>query len=103
MKRIGVGVTGNILLTVVAVLCSCATISPFSQTAYEQRTSLKLDSLDLMDHAVKSYDSHHAEAEALMVRVEKAYEFAHGHPKNVVTVKQWEILEDPTGHLLGDS
>ncbi len=101
MKRIGVRATGVIFLAALAALCSCATISTFSQTAYEQCTSLKVDSLDLMDHATAPFESHRTEAEALMVRVDKAYEFARGRPKNTITTRQWEILKDPSGHLLG--
>lgn len=91
-----------LLAAAVVALAGCqATISPFSPKAYEQATSLKVEALALMDKATRPYAEHQAEAEALRVSIEKAYEYAKGRPRNEVSVKQWEILRSPERNLLG--
>ncbi len=82
-------------------LAACSHISPFSPFAYEQSTSLKVESLDLMSKATEPYADHKNEIEALRIKVEKAYEYARGLPKNELSTKQWQILKDPKGKLLG--
>ena len=56
-------------------------IAPYNETAYANATSIK--------------------AEALMLRVEQAYEYAKGIPKNENSTQQWRILKDPDRNLLG--
>ena len=83
-------------------LSSCAPhISPFSQTAYRQATSLKVESLELMNEATTPYEEHEQDVEELRTEVEKAYEYAKGLPNNEVTTRQWDILKDPGRNLLG--
>ena len=36
-----------------------------------------------------------------MLKVEKAYEYAKGLPKNEISTRQWQVLKDPERHLLG--
>lgn len=84
------------------LLAACpAAISQFSPIAYEQATSLKVDALALMDKAIEPYADHEAEVAALVRRVAKAYEFAHGRPKNEHSARQWAILADSSRDLLG--
>ena len=90
-----------VLISVFLLSSSCATISTFSPAAYEQATSLKVDALTLMDKATDPFNGHGSEAEALSSRVEKAYEFAKGRPKDEVSTRQWAILKDPDRNLLG--
>jgi hypothetical protein len=82
-------------------LLSCASISPFSLTAYEQATSLKVDALALVSRAGEPFRDHREEVAALVERIEKAYEFARGRPNNEITTRQWEILKDPERRSLG--
>jgi hypothetical protein len=82
-------------------LTSCASISPFNQVAYEQAVTLKVDALTLMSKAREPFRGHRPEVEALVVRVEKAYEFARGRPDNEIATAQWAILKDPDRRLLG--
>ena len=89
------------LLSVVLLFSSCATISSFSPAAYEQATSLKVDALALMEKATDPFNGHESEVEALTSRVEKAYEFAKGRPKNEISTRQWALLKDPDRNLLG--
>ncbi len=91
-----------VIFIIIAVVClGCATISPYSETAYQQATSLKVDSLALMAKATEPYAPHQAEVEALRLKIDKAYEYAKGLPNNSITTRQWEILKDPDRHLLG--
>jgi hypothetical protein len=79
----------------------CASISPFSPTAYQYATSLKVESLVLMDKATEPYTTHQAEVEALKTKVDIAYEYAKGRPHNAISTRQWESLKDLNHHLLG--
>lgn len=82
-------------------LAACSYIAPYSQFAYQQATSLKVDVLALMNKATEPYASHAADVSDLVTEVEKAYEYAKGRPKNELSAKQWQILKDPDRHLLG--
>lgn len=91
-----------VIFLIIGLVClGCATISTYSETAYQQATSLKVDSLALMGKATGPYAQHQAEVEALRLKLDKAYEYAKGLPKNEITARQWEILKDPNGQLLG--
>jgi len=92
----------SVILIIIGVVgLGCATISPYSETAYQQATSLKVDSLALMAKATEPYAQHQAEVEALRLKIDKAYEYAKGLPNNAIATRQWEILKDPDRHLLG--
>ena len=89
-----------VLLT--ALLASCAPlISPFSPIAYEQAVTLKIEALSLMSKATQPYLGHADEVDQLIAKIEAGYEFAKGRPKNEFTTRQWEILKNPNGNLLG--
>jgi len=83
------------------LLSSCTSIALYDERAYEQATSLKVESLALMDKAVEEYDIHKTELENLNIKLKKAYEYANGQPKNEISAKQWLILIDPERNLLG--
>jgi hypothetical protein len=72
-------------LILVSTGMQCTSISPFSPTAYQHATSLKVESLMLMDKATEPYASHEAEVEALKTKVDIAYEYANGRPKNEIS------------------
>jgi len=80
----------------------CASqIAKFDTLAYQQATSLKVDTLVLIGKATEAYDIHENAIEALSVDIEKAYEYAKGRPKNEIVTKQWAIMNDPERNLLG--
>jgi len=91
----------SLLLFLAILLVSCASISPFNPKAYENATSLKVESLALMEHATAPYSEHQAEVEALTTDLQKAYEYAKGLPKNEISIAQWRILLDSERNLLG--
>ncbi len=47
------------------------------------------------------YSSRISEVKGLQEKLDKAYEYDFGRPKNEITVKQWEKLLNPDGDLLG--
>ena len=77
------------------MIAGCATIAPYSQTAYEQATSLKAEALILMDKATEQFSLHKDEVQKVRLDMDKAYEYAKGRPNNELSTKQWEIVRDP--------
>ncbi len=90
------------VLIVVFMLSGCSPkIAPFSHIAYEQSVDLKVDSLKLMDQAELPYSETEKALAKLQIRLEKAFEFAKGRPKNQHSANQWQILISPESNLLG--
>lgn len=90
------------MAALLALATGCApVIARFDQQEYSEAVSLKVDALALMDAAAEPYGQHEAEARALVVKLDKAYEYAQGKPLNELTAAQWRILKDPGRHLLG--
>jgi hypothetical protein len=80
---------------------SCSpVISQFSQHAYKETTSPKVDALLLMDKATENYEKHREEADLLHRNLMKLMEYERNRPLNEVTRDMWEILVDPEGNLL---
>lgn len=88
-------------LLLLAGALACASIAPFSQVAYEQATSLKAEALLVMGRATEPYARHEAEVAGLTLRMEQAYEYARGRPKNDEATRQWALMKDPQRNLLG--
>jgi len=62
---------------------------------------LKAEASTLMDKATEQFANHADEVRAFRTRVDAAYEYANGIPKNEQSARQWRILKDPEGNLLG--
>ena len=73
----------------------------FSEQAYQQAVSLKVESLDVVSKATEEYSTHQTEITRLQSELQKAYQYALGRPNNDTTTRQWEILLDPERNLLG--
>lgn len=83
-------------------LAGCAPlIGPHSPVAYQNATSLKAETLALMDKATEPYDTHKSSVEKLFVEANKAHEFVRGVPSNSISSKQWAILVKKDGDLMG--
>ena len=92
----------GILLLLWLCLAACAPlIGPYSPTAYQNATSLKAETLALMAKATKPFPENEKKVEALLVDIDKAYEYVHGIPSDDLSARQWEILRQPDGALLG--
>jgi len=83
------------------VISSCSSISVFSPEAYKQAVDLKVESLELMSFATMPYADNAESVDYLKTELSKAYEFSKGRPENEISTKQWEILINPDGNLLG--
>jgi hypothetical protein len=103
MKRIPPAISISIAVTLIAaILQTCApAISLFSESAYRQAVELKVVSLEMLDRASQPYAEHKAEAVQLRLELLKAYEYAKGRPDNEISTRQWEIMIDPEGNLMG--
>lgn len=89
-------------LILAGLTAGCAPrLAPFSELAYEQAIALKVDALALTSHATEPFARHREAVADLTLRVEKAYEFARGRPRNEISTQQWDILRDPERNLLG--
>jgi hypothetical protein len=87
---------------VVLFMAGCAPlISEYSLDAYKNATSLKAETLALIDKAGEKYASHKDEAEALTTKINAAYEFAAGLSDNSQSAQQWQLLRNPDGGLYG--
>jgi len=82
-------------------LVGCASISGFDRQAYIYTTSVKVDALNVMDLATSDYAAHSKEVKELQTQLQKIYEYEKNRPKNEITLKQWDILLNSEGHLLG--
>jgi hypothetical protein len=92
---------GALVPLLAALLTACPTISSYSETAYRYATTLKVESLALMEKATDPYADHATEAANLLLEIDKAYEYARGRPNNTISTRQWEILRSPDRALLG--
>ena len=54
-----------------------------------------------MDKATEPFANHQKDVDALMMKVDKAYEYAKGRPNNSDSTKQWAIIKDPSRNSLG--
>ena len=95
------GVISFAFIFILLTFYACSYIAPFSHFAYQQATSLKVEALALMEKATEQSASHENEIKELETKIEKAYEYAKGRPKNELSAEQWQILKDPNKNLLG--
>jgi hypothetical protein len=89
------------MFVLVIALAGCNSISVFSQYAYQQAVDLKAASLSLISHSDQTYQNYQKDVEDLNQKIDKAYEYAKGRKDNELSIKQWEILKDPDGNMLG--
>jgi len=95
--------TRGLVILFVWMLSACwgPKIGPYSEVAYQNATSLKAETLGIMEKATEPYDAHKVEVENLFVEVNKAHEFVKGVPSNSISSQQWEILIKRDGDLIG--
>ena len=89
-------------LALLAAVAGCApAIAPYSPAAYELAVDAKVDALRLMDAAEYAAVDESRRIDSMLRDLDRAYEFALGRPRNEYSTKQWELMRDPDGHLLG--
>jgi hypothetical protein len=90
------------LLLLAFVLGGCGRlIAEYSLQAYTNATSLKAETLAMIDKSGEAYSLHAKEVDALNVKIDAAYEFSAGIPANQLSATQWAILRDPNRNLWG--
>lgn len=81
---------------------SCGSlIATYDHYAYTQTIDIKVEVLHLMEQAGEPFISHRDEVETLQMKIEKAYEYEKGRPKNEITVAMWEKFTSPDRFLFG--
>ncbi|MRR10735.1 hypothetical protein EG831_11830 [bacterium] len=91
-----------VLVISLATLATCAPrIAWYSPVAYANAVDLKVETRALASRAAQPYAGHAAEVEALLLKLEKAYEYARGIPDNQLAARQWQIITAPDGELAG--
>jgi len=90
-----------ITLALNLIVWACSSVSVFSPEAYKQAVDLKVESLNLMSDATMQYEDFEEDVVHLKTELAKAYEFSKGRPNNEISTRQWEILINPDGNLLG--
>ena len=82
-------------------LGSCATISKYDQYAYMETNSIKVDAVNIMADATDDYTAHQAEVTTLQTSIDKMVAYETNRPKNTISEKMWNLLNDPNGNLYG--
>jgi len=90
-----------LILSIFAVTGCSSLIDKYDQVAYQNATSIKVESLALIDKATSPYSDNETDVDELIIKVDKAYEYANGRPNNEIVTKQWVIMKDPSHNLLG--
>lgn len=99
--KISKRILGSAAIVFLLVYSSCLSTAAFDQYAYAQTTSVKVDGLNLMDLAKDDFSTHQASVSDYQTKLQKVYEYEKNRPKNEITIKLWDKLLDPNGHLLG--
>lgn len=95
----------GLTLAICLSLIGCDQIAnPYSAEAYKQATSLKAKSLALIKKGSQAYSSNAAQADALMVEISAAYEFARGRGRrdSDEAADQWALILAPDGGSVGE-
>jgi hypothetical protein len=100
-SKISSRILNAVMVVFILSYFSCVSISSFDQFAYAQTTSVKVDGLNLMDKATEDFSSHQESVSQYKTQLQKVYEYEKNRPKNEITIKLWDKLLDPNGHLLG--
>lgn len=89
------------LLASLFLFIGCHAITDFDQVAYTAVINTKVDAWNLMAKSGQSYSSCQSDINDFQTEMRKAYEYDKNRPINADTVKQWEIMINPQGGLLG--
>ena len=95
-------ISASYCLALLVIAASCTNLqSLYSEEAYRQAVSLKVESMEMLGNATDAFDTHENEIRYLQTKLQKAYQYALGRPDNETSTRQWEILIDPDRNLLG--
>ena len=102
MRYHSITARASALVALLLAVSACApTIAPYSVEAYKAATSLKAETDALLAQGTEPFAGHAADVQALQVRLNAAYEFAKGLPKNANSAALWAKMVDPNGGMAG--
>jgi len=76
-------------------------IAHYDPIALQNAVSLKEKSLSLIAKAADPYQQHLDEIQALNTQLSQAYQYASNSAQNQLAAKEWDIIINPDGYLLG--
>ena len=85
----------------IALIVSACAVSVFSPQALDFGVQIKTEALALMDEATNDFASHAGAVSQLRQRMDAALTLASGRSNNAESTRQWELMNDPNGNLLG--
>lgn len=91
-----------LILPLLLVLGGCLDYAEYSLQAYTNATTLKAKSLALVARSGNSYASQKQAAEALMLDLAVAQEFAAGIENNNEAAQMWALIRSPDDKLVGE-
>lgn len=89
------------VLSLCLALIACEDIPQYSLQAYSNATEAKAKSLALLAKAEEPYARHKDAADALVLEMDVAYEFAAGIEGNNAASEMWNIIRDPRQNSVG--
>jgi hypothetical protein len=89
------------LLLAIALGAYAPIIAEFSLEAYKNATSLKAETMALVDKSGGKYSAHTKQVEELTTKINAAYKFAAGLAANSLSAQQWDLLRNLDGNLYG--
>ncbi len=95
----GAGRLAIMCLVAGCLLSGCA--PRYSPYVYDETARLKKQSLALVDKAVEPYAKQEAKVEALKLDLSALVQQEQARKRNAAKVKQWQLLLNEQGHLLG--
>ncbi|MEL6450774.1 MAG: hypothetical protein AAFQ19_05905 [Pseudomonadota bacterium] len=90
-----------VLLAAALALAGCDDYADYSLAAYTNATEMKAKSLALLAKSGAPYAVHGAEAEAVLLQIDVAYEFAAGFEANQEAADMWALIRDPEEGSVG--
>ena len=85
----------------IALVVSACAVSAFSKQALDFAVDIKAEALALMDQATDDVAGHVVAASQLRERMDAALTLASGRSNNAESTRQWELMTDSNGNLLG--
>ena len=78
------------------LLTACGSLKTaiYDQYSYQQEVSLKVETQDLLKHAVEPYDTYKNKVEELLLEMEKMEEYEKNKPNNTLSYKMWQLMTD---------
>jgi hypothetical protein len=101
VKKVVLPVAGLIVLLLAVTLFVSFRVPAYNQAELDKVTALEADSVALVKKGTEPYAEHSSDIAKVNKEFEAAEQFAQKQPDSQMLVKQFEIMNDPNGALLG--